>query len=53
MSVNPQPNPNLDTFNNLYWLGGETALTQAEADTRYLRWPVAQGTENLQTTNIN
>ena len=53
MSVNQPPNPNVDTFNNLYWIGGDTALTQAEADLRYLKFPVAQGTENLQTTNVN
>jgi hypothetical protein len=53
MSVNQPPNPNVDTFNNLYWLSGDTALTTAEADLRYLKFPVAQGTENLQTTNVN
>lgn len=53
MSVNTPPNPNVDTFNNLYWISGDTALTQAEADLRYLKFPVAQGTENLQTTNVN
>jgi hypothetical protein len=53
MSVNQPPSPNVDTFNNLYWIGGDTALTQAEADLRYLKFPVAQGTENMQTTNVN
>ena len=53
MSVNQPPTPNVDTFNNLYWISGDTALTTAEADLRYLKFPVAQGTENLQTTNVN
>jgi hypothetical protein len=53
MSVNTPPNPNVDTFNNLYWISGDTALTQAEADLRYLKYPVAQGTQNMATTNVN
>lgn len=53
MSVNQPPSPNVDTFNNLYWISGDTALTQGQADLRYLKWPVAQGTENLQTINVN
>lgn len=52
MSVNPPPNPNVSTFNNLYWISANTALTTADGDLRYLKFPVAQGTENLQTTNI-
>jgi hypothetical protein len=53
MSVNPQPIPNVDTFNNLYWKEDDSPLTSGEADLRYLRWPVAQGTENLQAINVN
>jgi hypothetical protein len=53
MSVNPPPNPNVNTFNNEYWISGDNALTQSEADLRYLKWPVAQGTENLQAVNVN
>ena len=53
MSTNTPPSPNVDTFNNLYWIAGDTALTTAEADLRYLKFPVAQGTENLATTNVN
>jgi hypothetical protein len=52
MSVNQPPNPNVSTFNNLYWISADTALTTAQGDLRYLKWPVAQGTENLQTTNV-
>jgi hypothetical protein len=53
MSVNLPPNPNVATFNNLYWIFNTTQLTQAEADLLYLKFPVAQGAENLQTTNVN
>jgi len=53
MSVNKPPYPNVNTFNNLYWLSGSESLTTADADLRYLKWPSAQGTENLQTTNVN
>jgi hypothetical protein len=53
MSVNIPPNPNVSTFNNLYWITSDVALTEEIANKRYLRFPVAQGTENLQTTNVN
>lgn len=53
MSTNIPPNPNVDTFNTLYWKTGNGQLTIEEADLRYLKWPIAQGTENLQTTNVN
>jgi hypothetical protein len=53
MSTNIPPNPNVDTFNTLYWKTGTGTLTIEEADLRYLKFPVAQGTENLQTTNVN
>jgi hypothetical protein len=53
MSTNTPPNPNVDTFNTLYWKTGSGQLTIEEADLRYLKFPVAQGTENLQTTNVN
>jgi len=52
MSVNQPPNPNVSTFNNLYWISADTGLTTATGDLRYLKFPVAQGTENLQQTNI-
>lgn len=54
MSVNPPPFPNVDRFNNLYWITSDTGgLTQAQADLLYLKFPNAQGTENLVATNIN
>jgi hypothetical protein len=56
MSVNPPPNPNVATFNNLYWLTFDAegdGLTEAEADLLYLKFPVAQGTEDLAAININ
>lgn len=51
-STNP-PDPNVNTFNNEYWSVGETTLTQEQADKRYLRFPIAQGTENLAAINVN
>jgi hypothetical protein len=53
MSVNNPPEPNVATFNNLYWNTQDVNLTQSAADLRYLKFPVAQGTENLQATNVN
>jgi hypothetical protein len=56
MSVNIPPNPNVATFNNLYWINfdiGSDGLTEAEADLLYLKFPVAQGTEDLQAITIN
>ena len=54
MSVNPPPFPNVDRFNNLYWITSDTGgLTQAQADLLYLQFPTAQGTENMAATNIN
>lgn len=53
MSATNPPDPNVNTFNNLYWITGDTALTQDVADKRYLRFPSAQGTENLQAINVN
>jgi hypothetical protein len=52
MSVNIPPNPNVSTFNNLYWITDDTPLTESIANKLYLKFPVAQGTENLQTTNV-
>lgn len=53
MSVNIPPEPNVNTFNNLYWIQGDVPLTTAQGDLRYLKFPVAQGTENLQAINVN
>jgi hypothetical protein len=53
MSVNAPPNPNVSTFNNLYWITADISLTQAAADLRYLKWNVAQGDEVLQGIVVN
>ena len=53
MSINPPPSPNVNTFNNLYWISADDALTIGVGDDRYLKFPNAQGTENLINTNIN
>jgi hypothetical protein len=52
MSATNPPDPNVNTFNNLYWISGDTSLTQDVADKRYLRFPTAQGTENLAAINV-
>jgi len=51
-STNP-PNPNVSTFNNLYWSISDIPLTQSQADRRYLKYPVAQGKETLQDIDVN
>ena len=48
MSSQPPPQPNVDEFNQNYWRQGGSVLTTAELDTRYLRFPAAQGGETLQ-----
>lgn len=51
-SYNP-PSENLPIFNSQVFKTGEVSLTQAQADKRYLRFPNAQGEENLQVINVN
>jgi len=53
MSVNPPPSPNVNRFNNLYWISADDGLTIGVGDLRYLKFPNAQGTENLLATNVN
>ena len=53
MSVNPPPSPNVNRFNNLYWISADDGLTIGVGDLRYLKFPNAQGTEALLTTNVN
>jgi hypothetical protein len=53
MSINTPPNPRVDTFNNLYWIEADNNITQAAADLRYLKFPTAQGTENLLAISVN
>lgn len=49
MSVNQPPDPNVDTFNNAYWIEDPAA----SLDNKYLRFPTAQGAETLQQTTVN
>jgi len=47
------PIENLPIFDSAVFLIGDLPLTQNQADKRYLRYPNAQGTENLQSINVN
>ena len=47
------PTENLPIFDKTVFITGDIYLTQAQADNRYLRYPSAQGTENLLTINVN
>jgi hypothetical protein len=49
----PPPTENLPIFDPVVFSTDDEALTQSEADKRYLRYPNAQGTENLQAVNVN
>lgn len=51
-TYNP-PTENLAIFDPSVFTTADIPLTSAEADKRYLKFPNAQGTENLATTNIN
>lgn len=51
-SYNP-PTENLAIFDPSVFNTADIALTQATGDTRYLRFPTAQGTENLSAINVN
>lgn len=55
MSVYPPPNYTepIPIFNTVNWETSADGLTRAEADLRYLRYPVAQGLETLQEINVN
>ncbi len=52
MSVQPPPNPNITTFNPLYWGTSETYITAAYANLHYLKYPIAQGTETMVDTIV-
>jgi hypothetical protein len=52
MSADIPPNPNVNFFNNEYWVNEATPLTQEIADTKYLRFPVAQGNEELLDVDV-
>lgn len=47
------PIENVPIFDALLFRAGEETLTQAQADKRYLRYPIAQGAETLQAINVN
>ena len=47
------PIENLPIFDSLMFKTGDEPITQRQADKRYLRYPNAQGTENLQSVNIS
>lgn len=53
MSSYSPPIENVAIFDTINFSAGETVLTQAAADKRYLRFPNAQGTENLQAIVVN
>ena len=50
-NYNP-PLENLPIFDNAMFIHADIPITQADADKRYLRFPNAQGTENLLTINV-
>ena len=47
------PIEDLPIFDAIVFTTGDQPLTQNQADKRYLRFPNAQGTENLQAINVN
>lgn len=53
MSSYAPPVENVAIFDTINFTSGEQTLTQNQADKRYLRFPNAQGTENLQAVNVN
>ena len=50
MSAAPPPDPLVPIFNPLYW--ESPTIDTGFLNANYLRFPFAQGTENLQTTNV-
>jgi hypothetical protein len=55
MSVAPPPDPIVPIFNPLYWEvtpEGAGGITPTYLNLNYLKFPYAQGLENLQNTNI-
>ncbi len=47
MTERAPPFPNVDEFNNLYWLYNTSTLSIVDADRRYLKWPTSQGSETI------
>jgi hypothetical protein len=52
MTTNSPPSPNVNTFNNSYWTSSSDTITQAQADLRYLKYPIAQGDETLKNIKV-
>lgn len=54
MSVQPPPYPDVNSFNNQYWVSTDstTGLTLSQAQALFLQFPVAQGTETLQVVKV-
>lgn len=53
MSSYAPPIENVAIFDSALFPDGDGYLTQDAADARYLRYPTAQGTENLMAINVN
>jgi hypothetical protein len=51
-NYNP-PTDDLPIFDTLVFTNGDTTITQNQADKRYLRFPIAQGLENLSDIVVN
>ena len=47
------PTEDVAIFDTLNFNDGDTPLTYNKAVKYFLRYPIAQGTETLQTTNVN
>ena len=53
MSSYSPPQENVPVFDNLLFKSGTLTITQDEADKRYLRFPIAQGFETLQSIVVS
>ena len=53
MSIYSPPTQNVAIFDTELFKTSDRSITQGEADKRYLRFPIAQGTETLQTIAVN
>ena len=53
MSSYSPPIEDVAIFDTALFRAGDAFITQSQADKRYLRFPNAQGTENLQAINVN
>ena len=53
MSIYSPPTQNVAIFDTELFKTSDKSITQGEADKRYLRFPIAQGTETLQTIAVN